>query len=65
MIVDKSGGGHDCRLFAEKWEERNWKDQVWTVNLEGFDCERELRKWSRIDFFKWRRAKNGSGKGVF
>lgn len=51
MIVDKSGGGHDCRLFAEKWEERNWKDQVWTVNLEGFDCEREPRKWSRIDFF--------------
>lgn len=51
MIVDKGGGGHDCRLFAEKSEERNWKDQVWTVNLEGFGCEREPRKWSRIDFF--------------
>lgn len=51
MIVDKGGGGHDCRLCAEKSEERNWKDQVWTVNLEGFDCEREPRKWSRIDFF--------------
>lgn len=65
MIVDKRGGGHDWRLLAEKSEERNWKDLVWMANLEGSDCEREPRKWSRINCFKWRRAKNGSGKGVF
>lgn len=36
---------------GEKSEERNWKDLVWMANLEGSDCEREPRKWSRIDCF--------------